>query len=327
MRQASAIGLLLAVSAILSAPLCAQTFTQKSGSARIQDVVVHGSGDAMEVEIQTSGAAVAPDTQALTAPDRIVIDFPGALPVASLRTLAMKVNSGALKEIRAGLFFNNPPITRVVLDLAEPQSYHISTGKNTIVVKLGPAKADSAKLETIDAPESPNISIVRTPRLQNALLPTGPEAASTEAKGTEVSGTEAAGREVPGKEAPGKEVSGTEAAGTEVASAPAAPAVEANPPPPPKPPVNVTYSDGMLTIHANKATLAEVLYEVQQQTDAEIAIPAGAEQQEVVVDLGPAPERDVLASLLNGSPYNFIFIGDDVNLEKVILTLRDPNAF
>ena len=83
----------------------------------------------------------------------------------------------------------------------------------------------------------------------------------------------------------------------------------------------------MLTIHADKATLAQVLFEVQQQTQAEIAIPAGAEQEQVIADIGPAPARDVLGELLNGSPYNFIFVGNELALERVILTRRDPNNF
>src|SRR5271170_4853113 len=124
-------GALLGIAALLSAPIAAQN------GARVQHVLVRGTGAAMEVEIQTSGAPVAPDTQAITGPDRIVVDFPGALPAAALR--ALKVNRGALKGIRAGLFFDNPPITRIVLDLVEPQSYRISTIQNAIVVKLGPA--------------------------------------------------------------------------------------------------------------------------------------------------------------------------------------------
>jgi len=91
--------------------------------------------------------------------------------------------------------------------------------------------------------------------------------------------------------------------------------------------VTVTFENGMLRIRAEKATLAQVLFEVQRQTQAEIAIPAGAEQEEVVADLGPAPARDVLASLLNGSPYNFIFVGNELSLERVILTRRDSNIF
>jgi hypothetical protein len=96
---------------------------------------------------------------------------------------------------------------------------------------------------------------------------------------------------------------------------------------PPPPSVTVTYTDGMLRIRALRATLAEVLYEVQRQTQADIAIPAGAEQEKVVADLGPAPARDVLAALLNGSHYNFVFVGNELTLERVILTLRDPNNF
>src|ERR1035441_2870829 len=106
-------GALLGAVAILSAPICAQT--PAASGARVQHVVVRGTGDAMEVEIQTSGAPGEPDTQAITGPDRIVVDFPGALPAAELR--ALKVNRGALKAVRTGLFFDNPPITRVGLDL------------------------------------------------------------------------------------------------------------------------------------------------------------------------------------------------------------------
>src|SRR5450755_707378 len=114
---------------LLSAGVAQNTSQTKSpNGARIEHVLVRGTGTAIEVEIQTSGASVAPNTQAITGPDRIVVDFPGALPAAELR--ALKVNRGALKGVRSGLFFDNPPITRIVLDLVEPQSYQISTTQN-----------------------------------------------------------------------------------------------------------------------------------------------------------------------------------------------------
>src|ERR1700694_3441469 len=150
MPRLSYVGALLALAALSSVHTSAQTSAQTAAktpaqsSARVQHVVVRGTDAAMEVEIQTSGAPVAPDTQAITGPDRIVVDFPGALPDAELR--ALKVNRGALKGVCSGLFFSNPPITRVVLDLIEPQSYQISTTQNAIVVKLGPAKAGLAQL-------------------------------------------------------------------------------------------------------------------------------------------------------------------------------------
>jgi hypothetical protein len=287
-------GALLGIAASLSGPVCGQTSAVKSSqsSARVQHVVVRGVGPTMEVEIQTSGAPVAPDTQAITGPDRIVVDFPGALPAAELR--AIKVNRGVLKGIRAGLFFDNPPITRIVLDLAEPQSYRISTIQNAIVVKLGPASPAVAD-------HAPDVPTASAPRLQNASL-----ASSTPGAGMKVLAPRIS----------------TAVANT---TAPSLPVIEV--PPPPKPLVTVTFENGMLSIRAEKATLAQVLFEVQRHTQAEIAIPAGAEQEQVAADLGPAPARDVLASLLNGSPYNFIFVGNELSLERVILSRRDPSIF
>src|SRR6202007_1360306 len=71
----------------------------------------------------------------------------------------------------------------------------------------------------------------------------------------------------------------------------------------PRPPLQVSYSNGMLGVYSNKATLSEVLYAIQQRTGAEISIPAGAEQERVVTEIGPAPGAEVLARLLNGSHF------------------------
>jgi AMIN domain-containing protein len=295
MLSLSYVGALLTVAVLLSAPISAQT--SAPASARVEHLVVRGTSAAMEVEIQTSGAPVAPDTQTITGPDRIVVDFPGALPAAELR--ALKVNLGALRGVRSGLFFSNPPITRIVLDLVEPQSYQISTTKisttqNAIVVKLSPVKPGPV---TAAGAKVPNLSAAAGPRLQNASLTVGTNVAITRVA------TAAVSNMPPPRPA--------------VSEAPALP----------KPPVTVTFVNGMLSIRTEKATLAQVLFEVQRQTQAEIAIPAGAEQEEVAADLGPAPARDVLGSLLNGSLYNFIFVGNELSLERVILTRRDASAF
>ncbi len=238
--------LLLAICTSLVAPLPAQSPT------RVQHVAVLGSGQAIEVEIQASGAVV-PQSQMITGPDRIVVDFPGALPAAELRNL--NVNRGALKTIRAGLFSSNPPVTRVVLDLTEPQSYQIFSVRNVVMLKVGPVKTAGNKVTDASL----------------ALVSSGTTSA-----------------------------------------------------PPPKPPMEVTFQNGLLRIHTERATLAQVLFEVQRQTGAEIAIPAGAESEEIAVELGPAPAREVLAALLNGSRYNFIFVGNTRgrNLQKAILTVR-----
>src|SRR5580704_19530702 len=221
-------GAVLALAAVLSPPLSSPLFAQQAQqksenktnktSAEVQHVVVRGTGNAVEVEIQTSGAPVAPDTQTITGPDRIVVDFPGALPAAELR--ALKVNLGALKGVRSGLFFSSPPITRIVLDLVEPQSYQISTTQisttqNAIVVKLSPVKPGPV---TAAGAKVPNLSAAAGPRLQNASLAVGPNVAITRVATAAVSNMP-----------------------------PPRPAVS-EAPPLPKPPVTVTFVNGMLSI-------------------------------------------------------------------------------
>lgn len=290
MRLLSSFGGILLAGIVLPAALSAQNV------AHVSHVSVRDVGSAIDVEIHTTGTIASPNTQAITGPDRIVVDFPGALPASELR--ALMVNRGALKGVRSGLFFNNPPITRVVLDLTSAQTYQISQIPDGVVVRLGEgARRSNSAAEPASLAQSE--SKVGGARLTSVSRTT--EAPIYHA---------ATPRSI--KPAP--------RAGTTPAAVPAR--VE-----PPKPVVAVTFLNGMLRIHAEKATLAEVLFEVQRQTQAEIAIPAGAEQEQVVTDIGPAAPRDVLAALLNGSPYNFIFVGNeqDGNLGKVILSRRDPS--
>ncbi len=108
------------------------------------------------------------------------------------------------------------------------------------------------------------------------------------------------------------------------------------PPPPPRtpeqmPPVapTVTYQGGQLSIQSNNATLGQVLRSVQAKTGASFDIPASANSDRVVAQLGPGQPRDVLAALLNGSKFNFIILGSPTqpgSVQKLILTPRQNNA-
>jgi len=99
--------------------------------------------------------------------------------------------------------------------------------------------------------------------------------------------------------------------------------------------VRVQFADGLMTIHANNATLSEILFQIHNTTGAEIAIPSGAEQDRVAADFGPGTPSQVLAQLLNGSGLNFVVVGseDDANgLRSVILSrtaggVDPPSAF
>src|ERR1700675_376153 len=102
-------------------------------TGQIRRVAVLKSGGATEIEIETS-QRTEPAVQALTGPDRLVIDFPAALPGPKLKALA--VNQGEVKGVRVGLLSAKPPITRVVLDLNSAQVYQMFPTANSVIVKL-----------------------------------------------------------------------------------------------------------------------------------------------------------------------------------------------
>ena len=79
--------------------------------ASVRQVHVLGSKDAVEIEIEASDR-ILPETRVLTGPDRLVVDFPNAVPGNQLRS--QSVNRGEVKDVRVGLFQSKPPVTRVV---------------------------------------------------------------------------------------------------------------------------------------------------------------------------------------------------------------------
>jgi len=154
-------------------------------------------------------------------------------------------------------FSSNPPVTRVVVDLAGPRSFQIFPSGNTAIVKLQPAPQKTAFTTEFDVvPDEPSIPAEVTP-------------------------------------------------------------------PPPSPKVDVEFHNGLLSILANKATLAEIFDEIHRKTGAQVTIPPAAQQEQVVANIPPGPARDVLAALLNGSAFNFVMIGSDAQpgeLKSVILS-------
>ena len=241
--------------------------------AVIQRVTVLGRGNDASFEIRASRPVI-PQTQVLSGPDRVIIDFPGAIPGTELHPLV--VDRGEVTSVRVGLFAHNPPVTRIVLDLKTPQNYQVFPSGNTVLVKLGSGAVKSAGVAP--APS----------------LPASPPAGSAGANsfiGTVVSGN------------------------PQIKPMAGRPAVRKTGP-------QVSFQNGLLSVRTQKASLAQVLFEIHRLTGADIGVPAGAEREAVVADLGPAPPKEVLAALLNGSHYNFIIMGSDgdSNVDRVILT-------
>jgi len=76
-----------------------------------------------------------------------------------------------------------------------------------------------------------------------------------------------------------------------------------------------------LTISANNSTLGDILRAVRHQTGASVDVPGNATER-VVGQFGPGPARDVMASLLNGSHFNYVLVGSETDpsgLDRVVL--------
>jgi hypothetical protein len=227
----------------------------------VRRVHVLGSRNPVEIEIEASDRLV-PSTQVLTGPDRLVVDFPNAVPAAELRNQTL--NRGEVKSVRVGLFTAKPPVTRVVIDLSGPQAYQVFPSGRTVIIRVG-----SAGPQTVGF----NPSSSSGPRLVNSNYPVQ---------------------------------------SVQIAA-------------PPPPPLIVSFKAGKLTINSNRASLSEVLFAVHQRTGADIAIPAGAEQEKVVAQIGPGSAPEVLSQLLTGTRFNFLILStenDPGTLDRVILSAR-----
>ena len=111
--------------ALLAVPLHAQT--------SVRTVKVLNGKDAVEIEVEASDRIV-PQTQVLTGPDRLVVDFPNAVPSTQLHS--QSVDRGEVKDVRVGLFQGKPPVTRIVLDLKTAQSYQVFPYGRTVMIKV-----------------------------------------------------------------------------------------------------------------------------------------------------------------------------------------------
>jgi hypothetical protein len=115
----------------------------------------------------------------------------------------------------------------------------------------------------------------------------------------------------------------------------AAAQVPVTPPPPPtldqQPPTppQVSYRNGLLSINAPNSTLASVLKAVQAQTGAAVEVPSAAQNDRVVMAIGPGQPRDVLNTLLNGSTFDYMIVGVAGRpgaVQRVILTPKSAGG-
>jgi hypothetical protein len=114
-------------------------------------IVQEKDGQAVEI---LSTRPLVPSIQAVSNPDRLVID----LANARLDTQQKKiiVQADQISTIRADQFQQNPPVARVVVDLLAPRTYTWDAAGNRLVVHLGksPDQASSSPFQ----PTSPSLT-------------------------------------------------------------------------------------------------------------------------------------------------------------------------
>ncbi len=116
----------------------------------MKNVAVQHESDGTSIEILSNGPLV-PTVTKLNGPPRLVIDLPGAIN-AVRRQLGAEASD--IRSVRINQFQQNPPITRVVVDLIQPCNYFWEMVQDKLMVHLRrPAEADSqANTAALSAP-------------------------------------------------------------------------------------------------------------------------------------------------------------------------------
>jgi len=357
-------GACLAISAGTAFLLVSLSTALAENPATLRQVALAPGNGTVEVQISAS-RPVTPQTQVIVGPDRLVIDFPDTLPGPQLHNQAINrgkvkgVRVGlftanppvtrVVVDLEAPQPYQIVPsgdsvIVKINVPGTQPAAQPGTQAPERQTAAKAPTQPEDSPMahlqaaapghalrpavvrRSIHAVPATTFSVVRVPIAEtssaNAFAAQGAGAA-TAGKANRPDPTPILSAPYPhsGPANSSSQQSGTVASPVIALAAPAAVAPRL----PPAPRLNVDFHDGKLKIVADHATLAAVLNEVHRRTGAQITLPAGGGMEQVIVALGPAAPRDVLAALLNGSRFNFIMVGSDNDpsqVRSVLLTAR-----
>ncbi len=286
----------------LAAP--ASTQPAAAEGAVVEGLSVHPGKDELSFSVKLS-QPVTPKLWSEREPDRIVMDFPGTVPGNTSRRIT--VGDGSVQTVRLSLFQENPPVTRIVFDVAagtrKPQ---LQANGNELTVKFQTSGVQSAQVASAPKPVSnpvPNVAKtsaeVHRPVVQSASRLPAMAHLATAPRVSPLATPHAA----------------PAAAIKEAAQHPAPDMYGPHPP-------NIRFANGLLSIEADNSVLTDILYEVGSKTGAEIQMPpwSDAGRERVVAKLGPGNPRDVIAALLHGSSFNYVIVESPQGLQQLILT-------
>ncbi len=251
--------------------------------------------------------AVTPKLWSEREPDRIVMDFPGTLPGSTSRRIT--VGDGSVQTVRLSLYQEDPPITRIVFDVASgTRKPQLEANGNELTVKFQTNGSSTLAPQTASVPRS-----APAPKAESisATIAAGkPSAMVHRAAVQAISHPPVIARASAAPHiAPSAQPKET------------APQAAANNMYGPHQP-NIRFANGLLSIEAENSVLTDILFEVGAKTGAEIQMPpwSDAGRERVVAKLGPGNPRDVIAALLHGSSFNYVIVESPQGLQQLILT-------
>jgi hypothetical protein len=131
MKQALFLFLALA----LALPACAQE-PGNSGGSEVTSVTVSPQTGKVRVEIHTSTPVSAPGS-VVNSPDNLIIDLPGVIYRESAHRY--RVNRNGVHDVRIWQQSQNPPLTRISIELDRTSRYLISAEAGGLILQLGPS--------------------------------------------------------------------------------------------------------------------------------------------------------------------------------------------
>ena len=120
--------------------------------------------DGPAVEILSTKPLV-PSIQAISDPDRLVIDLPNAHLETPQMQKRISIQADQISSLRADQFQQTPPVARLVVDLLAPRAYTWRAAGNRLVVSLGRNPNNDVSSSPFDVPEVPSLTPAPQPQV------------------------------------------------------------------------------------------------------------------------------------------------------------------